>query len=101
MPSCVFVKCCKKGGVAVDNCHKNICIHLLKTHIYNSDLPAQVLGLAVPVHGAPESPLPALEDRNVLPILDGSTCLWCSSGQENFISALQLLQLFPAPPEPC
>lgn len=106
MPSCTFF-CEIKCVFAVDDRHeKNRPSHLnyLKTHSCNSDLPGlslQALGLAIPVHGAPESPLPALEDWDVLPILDESACPWCFSGYENVISALQLLQLFPAPPEPC
>lgn len=67
----------------------------------NLPLSLQALGLAVPVHGAPESPLPAPEDWNVFPIWDASTRLWRSTGQENIVGALQLLQLLPAPPKPC
>lgn len=60
-----------------------------------------VLSLAVPIHGASESPLPALEDRNVFPTWAARTLLGCSTGQEHLVGALQLLQLFPGPPVAC
>lgn len=83
-----------------DDSSRNICFHVLKPP-QTFQLSLQALGLAIPVHGAPESPLPAPEDWNVFPIWDASTRLWRSPGHEDIVGALQLLQLLPAPPEPC
>lgn len=82
----------------LDDSFRNIYSHVL---LQTFQLSLQALGLAIPVHGAPESPLPALEDWNVFPIWDASTRLWRSPGHEDIVGAVQLLQLLPAPPEPC
>ncbi|MEQ2188267.1 hypothetical protein GOODEAATRI_013272 [Goodea atripinnis] len=54
----------------------------------------------VPVHGAPQGSLPALEDGDVFLTWPGSAPLSSTFRQEHLISVLQLLQLFTGCPEP-
>ena len=55
----------------------------------------------IPIHGALDSSLPALEDRDVFLTGAVSTAFWGSFGQEGLVGGLQLLQLFLGLPEAC
>lgn len=68
----------------------NAGLHLLRPH------PESRL---VPIHGASESSLPALEDDGVLRTRAASTVLGRSMGTKHFVTVLQLLQLLPVSPE--
>lgn len=61
----------------------------------------QVSRLVVPIHGAPQSSLPALEDGDVLPVRAAGTLLVCTLGQKLIVGTLQLFQLLTRPPETC
>lgn len=61
----------------------------------------QVSRLVVPIHGAPQSSLPALEDGDVLPVWAAGALLVCTSGQKLIVCTLQLFQLLARPPETC
>lgn len=53
----------------------------------------------VPVHGAPQGSLPALENGDIFLTRAGNAPLGSTFRQEHLISVLQLFQLFTACPE--
>lgn len=57
--------------------------------------------LAVPIHGALQSPLPALENRDIFCTRAAWSILGCLSRQKHLVGADQPPQLLPGPPESC